>query len=89
MPEPDYKNDLAFEPKLTFQDLCAWAKIQNYPGVTVGDELKGCEGIFIGDEENAIEFDITGIVAVNGDIIAMGVSPARVKTIIEALYENS
>lgn len=50
MPEPDYKNDLAFEPKLTFQDLCAWAKIQNYPGVTVEDELKGCEGIFIGDD---------------------------------------
>ena len=89
MSEPDYNNDLAFEPKITFHDLCAWAKAQNYPGVSVEDEFKGGEAIFIGNEYNFLEFDITGIVTVNGDIIAMGVSPSRVKTIIEALYENS
>lgn len=35
MSEPDYNNDLAFEPKITFQDLCAWVKAQNYPSVSV------------------------------------------------------
>lgn len=61
-----------------------------YPGLVIrGKMTEGQKDREIGDEENAIEFDITGIVAVNGDIIAMGVSPARVKTIIEALYENS
>lgn len=89
MSEPDYNNDLAFEPKITFHDLCAWAKAQNYPGVTVESEIEGGEGIFIGNEYNSLEFDITGIVAINGDIIAIGVSAQRVKTIIEALYENS
>lgn len=89
MPAPDYNNDLAFEPKLTFQDLCAWVKAQNYPNITVESEIKGGEGIFIGNEYNSLEFDITGIVAINGDIIAIGVSAQRVKTIIEALYENS
>lgn len=89
MPEPDYNNDLAFEPKITFQDLCAWVKAQNYPSVSVEDEFKGGEAIFIGNEYNSLEFDITGIVTVNGDIIAIGVSPSRVKTIIQALFEDN
>lgn len=87
MPEHDYNNDLAFEPKITFQDLCAWVKAQNYPGVSVEDEFKGGEAIFIGNEYNSLEFDITGIVTVNGDTIAINVSPERVKTIIQALFD--
>lgn len=43
MAKPDYNNDLAFEPKITFQDLCTWVKAQNYPSVSVEDEFKGSE----------------------------------------------
>ena len=86
MPAPDYENDLAFEPEMTFQDLCAWVKAQDYPSTNVEDALKGGEGIFIGNEYSFLEFDITGIVTVSGDIIATGISPQRVKTIIKALF---
>lgn len=87
MPAPDYNNDLAFEPKMTFHDLCAWVKAQNYPNITVESEIKGGEGIFVGNEYNSLEFDITGIVAINGDIIAINVSTERVKTIIQTLFD--
>lgn len=87
MAEPDYENDLAFEPRMTFKDLCLWVKQQNNLLLDADDSVRTCESIYIGNEENAIEFDISGIVAINGDIIAYGRSPAQMQTIIKALFE--
>lgn len=87
MSQPDYKDDLAFEPRMTFKDLCLWAKQQNNPQLDVDDSVRTCESIYIGNEENAIEFDISGIVAINGDIIAYARSPAQMQQIIKNLFE--
>lgn len=87
MPAPDY-NDLAFEPRMTFKELCSWVKQQDYPQVTVEDDIKDCASIYIGsDEYNAIEFDVSGIIALNGDLITAGRSPAQMQQIIKNLFE--
>lgn len=87
MAEPDYKEDLAFEPKMTFKDLCLWVKQLNNPKLAVDDDVATCECIYIGSEENAIEFDICGIIAINGDILNYKRTPAQMQTIIKALFE--
>lgn len=88
MPAPDYNNNLAFEPRMTFKELCSWVKQQDYPQVTVEDDIKDCASIYIGsDEYNAIEFDISGIIAVNGDLITAYRSPAQMQQIIKNLFE--
>lgn len=87
MPTPDYNNDLVFAPCMTFKDLCTWVNQQKYPQVTVEDSVKNCESIYIGTEDNSIEFDITGIVAVNGDLITAYRTPAQMQQIIKNLFE--
>ena len=88
MPQPDYENDLAFEPRMTFKDLCTWVRQQDYPQVTVEDDIKDCASIYIGsDEYNSIEFDISGIIALNGDLITAGRTTEQMQTIIKALFE--
>lgn len=88
MSAPDYNNNLAFEPRMTFKDLCSWVKQQGYPQITVEDDIKTCESIYIGsDEYNTIELDISGIIAFNGDIITAGRTPAQMQQIIKNLFE--
>lgn len=87
MSEPNYQEDLAFEPRMTFKELCSWLKQQNFPHITVEDTVKTCESIYIGNDDNAIEFDISGIIAVNGDLITAGRSPAQMQQIIKNLFE--
>lgn len=87
MPTPDHNNDLVFAPRMTFKDLCTWVAQQKYPQVTVEDSVKTCESIYIGTEDNSIEFDISGIVAVNGDLITAYRTPAQMQQIIKNLFE--
>lgn len=87
MSAPDYNNDLAFKPRMTFKELCSWVKQQDYIQTTVEDSIKGCESIYIGNEDNAIEFDISGSIAVNGDLITAYRTPAQMQQIIKNLFE--
>ena len=90
MPAPDYENDLVFEPQFTFQDLAAWIreKHADNPCIEVSDDIKGGESIIIQDgEENFIEYDIAGIIAINGCIMAYQRKPAHMQAIIKALFD--
>lgn len=88
MPQPDYENDLVFEPKMTFRDLCSWCRQKNYPNVEIDDDTAGGESIYIDhDEYNVIEFDIAGIIAINGDLITASRTPKQMQTIIKNLFE--
>ena len=87
---PDYENDLAFKPAMTTEELCNWVKekYKDNDKIEVEDDVEGCESIYIVNHEgDCLEFDInTGMVVLDGTIVAWGVSPEKVKTIIEALW---
>lgn len=76
---PDYDNNLAFEPELTWEELCEW----------VGDsaELGYFKSWFdISYNDSGFTFYNSGDVCVNGITIAELRTPAEMKTIIEALW---
>lgn len=76
--EPDYKENLVFEPKLTFEHLCEWA----------GDRAElGYFKSWFDMEYNDARFTFynSGDVVVNGITIAENKTPEQMKTIIEAL----
>ena len=73
---PDYE-DLAFEPKMTWEELKGYAKQNKLyrPHVTRDD-------FFIG----SMFFRYNGEIRANGIIIAENKTPEQMKTIIEALW---
>lgn len=82
--------DLAFKPAMTTKELCNWVK-EKYKyndKIEVEDDVEGCESIFIvNHEDDSLEFDInTGMVILNGVIIAYHVTEERMKNIIDNLY---
>lgn len=87
---PDYENDLAFKPAMTTKELCKYIreKYSDNPKMIVDTEVKGCESIIINNGEgDEIEFDVpTGMVILNGVIIAYPVTEERMKNIIDNLY---
>lgn len=74
----DYNEDLAFEPKMTWEELKGYAKQNKLyrPHVTRDD-------FFIG----SMFFRYNGEIRANGIIIAENKTPEQMKTIIEALFE--
>lgn len=76
---PDYDNNLAFEPELTWEELCEWA----------GDRAElGYFKSWFDMEYNDARFTFynSGDVVVNGITIAELRTPEQMKTIIEALW---
>ena len=81
---PDYE-DLAFKPAMTWEELCEWAK----------DKVKKIEGDIIyvqfGDGNEVLFKPYHSIEFYNEDMwceVRRNVSYDRMKTIIQALYEE-
>jgi hypothetical protein len=89
---PDYENDIVFKSAMTEKELIDWVKekYKDNENIEVDDDVEGCESIAIVNHDgDCIEFDInTGWVVLDGTIIARDVLPEKVKTIIQALYEE-
>ena len=76
--EPDYKDDLVFEPKMTWEELCEWAK-DNYDEAII---IMNPELINIG----YVQFRKTGEIIHDFVIINNHRTYEQMKTIIEALW---
>lgn len=77
---PDYENDLAFKPELTWEELREWVKDKIEPEF---EYPKSWFEIEIG--EATATFWCDGDIVIEGAIIANNKTPAQTKTIIEAL----
>lgn len=88
---PDYENDLAFKPAMSWEDLCEWVK-DNYKEVFISKSfisfwnkkwlsvLRFYKAGLVSAENNNFESDNLEFT------IAENVSYERMKTIIEALW---
>ena len=82
---PDYENDLAFEPALSWKDLCDWV-------YGIRDKLAEQYIIIFENENKYIQvgiirfFENKEVRAENNALISRDMSYERMKTIIEALW---
>lgn len=76
---PDYDNNLAFKPELTWEELCEWAKDKN-----ASRDHKNWFDIKI--VEATATFFNDGDIVIEGAFVAYNKTPAQMKTIIEALW---
>lgn len=77
--QPDYKDNLVFEPKMTWEELCEQYKDKI--------ELGYFKSWFDIDYNDArVTFYNSGDIVVNGVTIAELRTPEQMKTIIEALW---
>lgn len=83
---PDYNDNLAFEPELTWEDLVKWVKNIAPKLIEQGHSVAtyNITVVFI----NNICFNERGNVLTNtGAYIARNKTPRQMQTIIKALYE--
>lgn len=89
MPEPDYENDLAFEPEMTWKELMKWARNLAATGhacMYIGeDNIYACNLEFCADghvyvDDNAIDDNVV-------PCITSERTPRQIQAIIKALYE--
>lgn len=78
---PDYNDNLAFKPELTWEELCEWAKEKKYQA-----DFK-LDAIVL---RNVVALTMAGDVLINAKTclvqIADNRTPEQMKTIIEALW---
>lgn len=82
---PDYENDLAFKPELTWDELCEWVRSKATKLVEKGESLSMYSDDFF--LINSMFFGKNKKILTEGrEYIAENISYDRMKTIIEALY---
>ena len=83
--EPDYKDNLVFEPKLTWEELCEWVRSIATKLIEKGETLSMySEDFFL---INNLCFCKCGNILTNERFyIAENKTPEQMKTIIEALW---
>ena len=83
---PDYDNNLAFEPELTWEELCEWVKKDFSQKLIDGGEtlnMYSKDFFFI----NNMMFVSCGNILTDGRCyIAKNKTPSQMKTIIDALW---
>lgn len=77
----------AKSPIMSWNDVCQLAQKH---GLAVDNEIKTCESIaIVTQDEDYLEFDICGIIALNGTIISAHRSKEQMVTIINAMFEEN
>jgi hypothetical protein len=83
----DYENDIVFKPELTWEELCEWLGSKATKLIEKGESLSRYSDDFF--LINSIFFGKNKKILTAGrEYIAENVSYDRMKTIIQALYEE-